>query len=329
MQEYKTLVRDVLTQGTHKPNRTALDTVSDFGYHYKLNLEEGTLPVVTTKKFFWNSFIHEFFWYLSGESHVRTLQEETGIWDEWANDQGQVDTSYARFWRRYPLNNHTAEGAVWANQDNAESWVNEEEQTFDQIQYIIDMLKNNPHSRRIVLNAWHPANAAVSTLPPCHYTAVFNVQGDGTLNCHMTQRSGDIALGIPFNIAAYSLLTHLLANETGFEVGEFSHEIVDAHIYCGDGDRGDWYADNLSEVQHALSNNSETEARELIQDNAPEPDSENGDHVPGLLDLLTRDPYQRPTLEFPEEKSILDMAPEDIVLSNYSHHDPLRFAVAE
>jgi len=328
MREYQQLVRDVLEDGTHKPNRTALDTVSDFGYHYTLDLEPDTLPVVTTKKFFWNSFIHEFFWYLSGESHVRTLQEETGIWDEWADENGRVDTSYARFWRRYPMNNHTAHGEEWADSDHR--WVNQAENTFDQIQYIIDMLNENPKSRRIVLNAWHPGNASVSTLPPCHYTAVFNVQGDGTLNCHLTQRSGDIALGIPFNIAAYSLLTHLLANETGFEVGELSHSVVDAHIYCGDGLRAEWYEDNLAEVQSRLqSGTSVQDVREFIETNAPEPDTEQSDHIPNLLELLEREPYDRPTLSFPEEKSLLQMSPEDIQIRNYQYHKPLRFAVAE
>lgn len=328
MQEYQQLVRDVLENGILKPNRTALDTVSDFGYSYKLDLEEGTLPVVTTKKFFWNSFIHEFFWYLSGEAHVRELQKETGIWDEWADEQGRVDTSYARLWRRYPMNNHTAEGEVWADPDHR--WVNEDENTFDQIQYIIDMLKENPKSRRIVLNAWHPGNAAVSTLPPCHYTAVFNVQGDGTLNCHLTQRSGDIALGIPFNIAAYSLLTHLLANETGFQVGELSHTIADAHIYCGDGQRADWYEYNLTEVQSRLRGDQSVEdVRDFIETNAPEPDTEQSDHIPNLLTLLDREPYDRPELSFPEDVSVLNLSPEQVALENYTYHDALRFAVAE
>ncbi|MFC6725626.1 thymidylate synthase, partial [Halobium palmae] len=243
MDVYLDLVSDVLTGGEHKPNRTGVDAVATFGQFYEIDLREG-FPLLTTKRmdgFRWDSMIHELLWYLSGEEHVRGLREKTGIWDEWADEEGRLDTAYGRFWRRYPIPESGLDGESWP--DDAGRWVNEDERTFDQIQYVLDTLRENPHSRRMVVNAWHPANATVSTLPPCHYTFVLNVQGDGTLNLHLTQRSGDVALGIPFNIAAYSLLAHIVAGRTGFELGSFAHTVVDAHVYCGAGDRGAWYAD--------------------------------------------------------------------------------------
>ena len=327
MEEYQQLVQDVLETGTYKPNRTSFDTISDFGYSYQIDISEGT-PIVTTKKFFWNSFIHELVWYLSGESHIRTLQEETSIWDEWSED-GLVETSYARFWRRFPLANHKVDGEAWVDDSDREEWLNDDGETFDQIQYILDMLQENPQSRRIILNAWHPANAAVSKLPPCHFTAVFNVQGDGTLNCHLTQRSGDIALGIPFNIAGYTLLTQVLAEQAGLEPGTFSHTIVDAHIYCGDEDRGEWYEENLETVQELLQVDGPETARRFIEDEAPDEQTENSDHIPGLLELLTRTPRDRPTVEFPTDKDIFELEADDFELTSYNPHPSIRFAVAE
>ena len=230
MQQYLELVDTVLSDGTYKPNRTGVDTISSFSEHYEVDLQDG-YPLLTTKEmdgYRWNSLLHEVCWYLSGEEHIRELREETKIWDAWADDEGRLDTAYGRFWRRYPIPEDDAqlEGETWP--DAAHRWVTEEadgRRTFDQLQYVIDTLAESPNSRRLVVNAWHPANAAVSTLPPCHYTFVFNVQGD-RLNCHLTQRSGDTALGIPFNIAAYSLLTKVIAQQTGFEPGTFAHNCL-------------------------------------------------------------------------------------------------------
>ena len=318
---YNELVQHVLKNGNYKPNRTSFDTVSQFGYTHKIDISDH-VPVITTKKFYWNSFIHELLWYLSGESHVRTLQEETSIWDEWSED-GLVETSYARFWRRYPLANHTVAGEAWADETDKQDWLNDDGETFDQIQYIIDMLSENPSSRRIVLNAWHPANAAVSKLPPCHFTAVFNVQNGDTLNCHLTQRSGDIALGIPFNITGYSLLTHLLADQTGLTPGTFSHTITDAHIYCGDGKRGEWYGENLHKIQQ------KQDIHNYITSNAPKPDTEHSDHIPKLLEQLTRDTHPNPTITYPSDKHIFELTASDFSLTEYTHEPAIKFAVAE
>jgi thymidylate synthase len=332
MQQCLDLAREAIAEGTYKPNRTGVDTLATFGAHYEVDLSAG-YPLLTTKKldgFRWNSLVHEVLWYLSGEEHIRNLREETSIWDDWADEEGHLDTAYGRFWRRYPVPEEGLPGESWP--DDAGRWLNDDECTFDQIRYVLDQLRENPRSRRIVVNAWHPANAAVSELPPCHYTFVFNVQGD-RLNTHLTQRSGDIALGVPFNVAAYALLTHIVAGRTGFEVGSFSHTIVDAHAYCGEGLRGEWYRDNraaLRERMGSVTDRAEhADVKAWIEDEAPaEPGVENADHVPNLLEQLTREPRERPTIEV-ADKPIDDLEFEDIELRDYDSAPGLDFAVAE
>ncbi len=217
MREYLDLVERVLTNGVYKQNRTGIDTISCFAEQYKVDLRVG-YPLLTTKKVNFKSMLHEVLWYLSGEDHIRNLRQHTKIWDAWADDNGNLETAYGRYWRRFP--------SAQINPGTGKYEVIE----VDQIGKIIQLLKTDPNSRRMVVSAWEPGNALNSKLPPCHYTFAFNVQGK-RLNCHLTQRSGDIALGIPFNLAAYSLLTQILAQECGFEPGVFSHTIVDAHIY--------------------------------------------------------------------------------------------------
>lgn len=344
MHEYQNLVYETLKNGTYKPNRTGVDTVADFSQHYRINLDSG-YPLLTTKKmdgYRWNSMIHELFWYLDGEEHIRNLREETKIWDAWADDDGHLDTAYGRFWRRYPIpdeDNHLP-GESW-DRDTNQPWITKETDdrlTFDQIERVIHNLKENPHSRRHVITAWHPANATCSTLPPCHYTFVFNVQ-DGRLNLHLTQRSGDIALGIPFNIACYSLLLKMIANETNHEPGEFAHTIVDAHIYCGKGQRGEWYNDNLEIVQEKLPSTYDPandvnviqqleNTKTFIENNAPPEDDTTYDHIPDLLTQLTRIPFDRPTIYLPD-KPLNSLSPEDIVLEDYQSYSDLTFDVAE
>ncbi|PGF14746.1 thymidylate synthase [Natrinema sp. CBA1119] len=338
MQQYLELVDTVLSTGTHKPNRTGVDTISSFSEHYEVDLQEG-YPLLTTKEmdgYRWNSMLHEVCWYLSGEEHIRDLREETKIWDAWADEDGKLDTAYGRFWRRFPVPDGDAqlEGESWP--DAGHQWVTEEtdgRKTFDQLQYVIDTLSDSPNSRRLVVNAWHPANAAVSTLPPCHYSFVFNVQGD-RLNCHLTQRSGDTALGIPFNIAAYALLTKVIAQQTGFEPGTFAHTVVDTHVYCGRGARGDWYADNLESLQSRLADADERadylEITDWLESEAPAEaeGDERLDHVPGLLEQLSREPLERPMLEV-ADVSIDELSYEDVELRGYESHDGLEFSVAE
>lgn len=294
MKEYLDLVKLVLDNGIRKSTRTGVDTISYFSANYKVDLQKG-FPLLTTKKMYWKSLLHEILWYLSGEEHIKNLRKQTKIWDAWADEEGRLQTAYGRFWRRYPVPTGGAilDGEVYVDKTNP--FVSEEENgalTFDQIGWVINEIKTNPNSRRLVILAWHPANAVVSKLPPCHYTFAFNVL-DGKLNCHLSQRSGDIALGIPFNLAAYSLLTQIIAQETNLELGEFSHSIIDAHIYA---------ADKGSEM-------------------------EKYDHVEGLKEQLKREPLQLPKLKI-AKKPIDELTFEDFELEGYQSHERIYFEVA-
>lgn len=229
MKAYHDLVKSVLENGVIKENRTGTDTISNFAEFYKVDLAEG-FPLLTTKKVYFRSVVLELLWYLRGEDHIRWLRDENDchIWDAWADEDGHVGPIYPVLWRRFPyLEKETVEMEGQAGKLEKEVWVRKE---FDQVQRAIDMLKTNPNSRRIVVSTWHPGLLGEMALPPCHLMYIFNVQ-NGRLNCHLTQRSGDIALGIPFNLACYSALTMAIAQEVGLEPGIFAHTIVDAHIY--------------------------------------------------------------------------------------------------
>lgn len=294
MREYLDLVKLVIDEGVRKKSRTGVDTISYFGAFYRVDLKKG-FPLLTTKKMIWKSLLHEVLWYLSGEEHIRNLRNNTKIWDAWADGEGKLETAYGRFWRRYPVPEKSAafDGEVFVDENNP--FVKRKKNgalTFDQIGWAIDQIKNNPNSRRIVISAWHPANAVISKLPPCHYTFAFNV-ANGSLNCHLTQRSGDIALGIPFNLAAYSMLTQIIAQEAGLELGYFAHTIIDAHIYV---------ADKGSEM-------------------------EKYDHLEGLKEQLKREPLPLPQLKI-ARKPVDQLKFEDFELVNYKHHDRIKFEVA-
>lgn len=229
MKAYLDLVQNVIDNGVLKENRTGVKTLSNFAEFYKVDLSEG-FPLLTTKKVFFRSVILELLWYLRGEDHIKWLRDENDchIWDAWADEDGYVGPIYPVLWRRFPMAK-AADGSVYKTPGNGENktWHYDE---FDQVQNAIHMLKTNPNSRRIVVSAWHPGLLGEMGLPPCHLMYIFNVS-DGKLNCHLTQRSGDIALGIPFNLACYSALTLAVAREVGLNPGIFAHTIVDAHIY--------------------------------------------------------------------------------------------------
>jgi len=334
MKEYKKIVKEVLEEGQFKENRTDVHTISKFNYNYTLDVKN-RLPLLTTKdmgKGRWESMLRELLWYISGEEHVSNLKQHTSIWDIWSDDNDMLETAYGRFWRRYPFPDRGIKGEAWVNpreNDNVnyEGMFENGQYTFDQIGFVIDNIKKNPNSRRHIVNAWHPVNATESKLPPCHYTFAFNVQNKDTLNLHLTQRSGDIALGVPFNIASYSLLLKIIAQETGLSVGKFSHSIVDAHIYCGKDERGKWYKNNLEIISERTSNAEYEELRKEINNKAPEQE-ENYDHVPNLLKQLQREPYDSPTVEI-NDKSIGELEFEDFDLIGYQSHDSLEFGVAE
>ncbi len=278
MKEYIDLVKQVMTKGIRKPTRTGIDTISYFGAFYKVDLSQG-FPLLTTKKMYWNSLLHEVLWYLSGEDHIRNLRKHTKIWDAWADEDGNLETAYGYYWRKFPS----------AKKDENGNWIVEQ---IDQIKYVIDEIKNNPSSRRLVVTAWEPGNATKSKLPPCHYSFAFNVQ-DKKLSCHLTQRSGDIALGIPFNLAAYSILTQIIAMETNLDLGYFAHTIIDAHIYV---------ADKGSKL-------------------------EKYDHLEGLKEQIKRKPYPLPKLNI-KKKPIDELTFEDFELVGYRSHDKIKFEVA-
>ncbi len=349
MNAYQEIVETVLTEGTYEENRTKEETIATFDYHYKIDLSEG-YPLLTTKEmdtFRWDSMLHEVVWYLSGEHHIRDLTEETGIWDAWADEEYNLPSAYGRFWRRYPVPEHEAQldGEEWMTEDSEYTTREEDGRlVFDQIGFVVDALNGEnpyrgPESRRLVVNAWHPANAQASGLPPCHFTFVFNVQG-GKLNTHLTQRSADIALGVPFNIAAYSLMAQLIAQQTGWELGEFGHNLVDAHVYCGRDDRSQWYAENLDELQQRLQgaqDESDYRAiREWILKVAPVDEGSDNvfshnygyDHVPGLLEQLAREPKGRSTLTISDDATVDNITYDDFELTDYDSHEGLKFSVA-
>lgn len=229
MKAYLDLVDRVLKNGTRKVNRTGVDTISSFAEFYKVDLADG-FPLLTTKKVPFRSVILELLWYLRGEDHIRWLRDENDchIWDAWAQDDGHVGPIYPVMWRRFPYHEEE-EISLEGDAGTLQKTVNDKREC-DQIRNALEMLRTDPHSRRIVISAWHPGLLDKMALPPCHVMFIFNV-ANGRLNCHLTQRSGDIALGIPFNLACYSALTMVMAKLAGLEPGFFAHTIVDAHIY--------------------------------------------------------------------------------------------------
>lgn len=209
MRQYLHLCNYVLENGIEKEDRTGTGTISTFGYQMRFNLEDG-FPLVTTKRLHLKSIIHELLWFLSGSTNNNDL-EEVGvkIWREWADEYGELGPIYGKQWR---------------------SWGRSDGTKIDQIQKVIDDIKSNPDSRRLIVSAWNVADIPKMALAPCHTLFQFYV-ANGKLSCHLYQRSGDIFLGVPFNIASYALLTMMVAQITGLKPGEFVHTLGDAHIY--------------------------------------------------------------------------------------------------
>ena len=209
MRQYLDLMRYVLENGTDKSERTGTGTRSVFGYQMRFDLEQG-FPIVTTKKCHLRSIIHELLWFLAGDTNIKYLKDNgVRIWDEWADEKGDLGPVYGAQWR---------------------SWKTADGQTIDQIHNVTDQIKNNPDSRRLLVVAYNPGVVDHMALPPCHAFFQFYV-ADGKLSCQLYQRSADIFLGVPFNIASYSLLTLMMAQVTGLKPGEFIHTFGDAHLY--------------------------------------------------------------------------------------------------
>ena len=209
MQPYLDLMRHVLENGTQKGDRTGTGTLSVFGHQMRFDLAEG-FPLVTTKKLHLRSIIHELLWFLKGDTNIAYLKENgVRIWDEWADENGDLGPVYGYQWR---------------------SWPNPQGGSVDQISQLIEQIKTNPDSRRLMVSAWNPALVDEMALPPCHALFQFYV-ADGRLSCQLYQRSADIFLGVPFNIASYALLTHMVAQACDLAPGEFVHTLGDAHLY--------------------------------------------------------------------------------------------------
>ena len=210
MRSYLDLLDHVLTHGHRKEDRTGTGTLSVFGAQTRFDLADG-FPLLTTKKLHTRSIIHELLWFLRGETNVRSLQENgVTIWDEWADASGDLGPVYGQQWR---------------------SWAAPGGQSIDQLADLIALLKSSPHSRRLVVSAWNPADVPRMALPPCHCLFQFYVGAGNRLSCQLYQRSADLFLGVPFNIASYALLTHMVAQVTGHLPGEFIHTFGDLHLY--------------------------------------------------------------------------------------------------
>lgn len=209
MKQYLNLLQHILDNGTNKSDRTGTGTRSVFGYQMRFNLADG-FPVLTTKKLHLKSIIHELLWFLSGDTNIRYLKENgVRIWDEWADENGDLGRVYGAQWR---------------------SWRGAGGETIDQIRNLVAQIKSNPNSRRLIVSAWNPAEVDSMALPPCHALFQFYV-ANGKLSCQLYQRSADIFLGVPFNIASYALLTMMMAQVCGLQAGEFVHTLGDAHLY--------------------------------------------------------------------------------------------------
>jgi thymidylate synthase len=209
MRQYHDLLRRILDEGVHKDDRTGTGTLSLFGHQMRFDLSHG-FPLVTTKKLHVKSIVHELLWFLKGDTNVAYLKEHgVSIWDEWADDEGDLGPVYGKQWR---------------------SWEKPDGGSVDQIAWVLDEIRRNPDSRRLIVSAWNPADLPRMALAPCHCLFQFYA-AEGRLSCQLYQRSADAFLGVPFNIASYALLTHMMAQATGLQPGEFVHTFGDAHLY--------------------------------------------------------------------------------------------------
>jgi thymidylate synthase len=276
MKIYLELLQKILDEGARKDDRTGTGTLSLFGHQLRFDLSAG-FPAVTTKKLHFRSIIHELLWFLSGDTNIRYLNENgVRIWDEWATDDGELGPVY---------------GAQWRN------WIAPDGRRIDQIEQLLNDLRERPDSRRHIVSAWNPAllpdegrsprdNAAagLQALPPCHTLFQFHV-ADGRLSCQLYQRSADVFLGVPFNIASYSLLTLMIAQVVGLEPGDFVHTFGDVHIYLN--------------------------------------------HIEQVKTQLAREPYPRPEMRLnPERRNLFDFRYEDFELVGYQCHPAIRAPIA-
>lgn len=292
MKQYLDAIREVLEKGTRKPNRTGVDTLSTFNINYEIDLRRG-FPLLTTKEISWKNIVVENLWFLSGDTHIGLLKKHgCKFWDPWADADGKVPSAYGNFWRHFPVVDQ--EGRAAFN---------------DQVAWVLAEMKRNPNSRRLLVSAWAPGNAQTSKLPPCHAMYVFNVQrdeqGEPMLCLHLTQRSADMALGVPYNIAGYAFLLELFGRFSGIRPGIFAHTLIDAHLYTA----------------------------------KPDGSMAEYDHVPGVKLQLAREPRPLPKLTIdPAIERLDDLKPlleadtptvmKHFVLTGYEPHPAISFKVA-
>ncbi len=288
MKQYLDLVRHVLERGVRKENRTGVDTLSTFNYNYEIDLRDG-FPLLTTKEISWKNIVIENLWFLSGNPSIELLRRHgCKFWEPWADAAGRVPSAYGNFWRAFPAANG---------------------ETIDQIAAVLKQIQSNPYSRRHVISAWSPGNALASQLPPCHAFWALNVQNtpdQGPMLClHLTQRSADVALGVPYNIAGYAFLLELFAHLCDLPPGILAHTLIDAHIYTA----------------------------------KPDGSMAEYDHVPGLQAQLLRRPGKLPKLtigsgieSLADIDRMLDRDLDEILdtfrLAGYSPHPNIHFKVA-
>lgn len=272
MLAYHDLLRRILSDGVRKTDRTGTGTIAVFGHQMRFDLAQG-FPLLTTKKLHLKSIIHELIWFLRGDTNIAYLRENgVTIWDEWADAGGDLGPVYGRQWRSWPAPTRDAPNA-----------------TIDQIAWVVDEIRRNPDSRRLIVSAWNPPDIPKMALAPCHCLFQFFVEpvadGPGKLSCQLYQRSADVFLGVPFNIASYALLTHMVAQVTGLGVGEFVHSLGDTHLY----------ANHLDQAKLQLS----------------------------------REPRPLPTLRLnPAVNRLEDFRFEDVVIEGYEPHPAIKAPIA-
>lgn len=318
MKQYLDAVQQVLSKGTRKENRTGIDTLSTLGVHYNIDLREG-FPLLTTKAISWKNIVIENLWFLSGKTDIGLLKKhKCKFWDAWADQEGRVPSAYGNFWRRFPIH-----GVIPVS--SGKDHLVLDQGYNDQIKWVIEECKRNPMSRRMVVSAWAPGNAQASKLPPCHCMWALNVQNmvplerrkeyeadelghydlEKRLCLHLTQRSCDIALGVPYNIAGYAFILELMSRFVGIPAGDFSHTLIDAHAYTckPDGSMAEY------------------------------------DHVPGLREQLLREPRPLPKLQISDSirniediEALLECSTDEIMehfqLVGYDPHPAIVFKVA-
>ncbi len=348
--QYQTHSRFILSDKAtgYKPNRTDVDSISRFGYRNEYDLREG-FPLLTTKEVKLDSIIHELIWFMSGDTNIKYLVDNNvHIWDENAFDYylKKQKTSpslqpYSFEWKKAKKEyvQHIKEdvefaavhgdlGQVYGKQWR--KWKTSDGKVIDQFGQLIERLQKSPYSRRHIVSAWNPEEVDTMALPPCHCLYQFNVQ-EGMLDCQLYQRSCDMFLGVPFNIASYALLTHIVAQQANLEPRFFMHVFGDAHFYCGKRQRGAFYESNLEELKNRVSKVDKSEdylsVKEWIEQRAPVEESGEHDHVPKILEQLAREPRVLPQI-FIARKQFDQLIIGDFTLKDYFPYPPIRGAMA-